>query len=272
MSSLPITLSSGFVPTVKVGDNVSKGDTLAIPTKDASSNTSTSQGDESIIDLSVIYATRPGNTGRLLKKSLGESIAVGDVLAERTSGLGLKKEQVLAKVAGTLFRFERDTGRLIIKKSDSSGSSDLVIPVVLEPLLSPLDGKITVCNNEQIVIEGKTTALAGVRGVGGKASGELMIIPGKDGEPIESKAITGDMIGKVLLVPYMTRDALVKASAIGIAGVIGISIVQEDLDYLAEKKLDLPVVDIDKDTAKKLKEKSGRQIFIEGSEKILLLS
>lgn len=271
MSSLPITLAPGFTPTVKVGDTVSIGDTLATASKDSTS-TPTGQNDECEIDLASIYATRPGNTAKFLKKSLGENIVVGDVLAERKGGLGLKKEQVLAKVAGTFFRFERDTGRLIIKKSDSSGPMTPSEPLILEPLLSPLDGKVTVCNNEQIVLEGKTTALAGVKGVGAKASGELIIIASQDNDPIESKSITSDMIGKVLLVPYMTRDALVKASAIGVAGVIGISIVQEDLDYLTEKKLDLPVIDIDKETAKKLKEKNGKQIFIEGAEKVILLS
>jgi len=247
-------------------------DTLAIPPKVPTTNTPEITHDEYEIDLTSIYATRAGNVGRLLKKSLGENVAVGDILAERTGGLGLKKEQVLARVPGTIYRFERDTGKLIIKKSASISSSEAVVPEKLLPILSPLDGKITLCNNGQIVIEGKTTALAGIKGVGGKASGELVIIATQDGEPVESRLITGDMIGKILLVPYMTRDALVKASAIGVSGVIGISIVQEDLDYLLEKKLDLPVMDIDKDVAKKLKEKSGKQIFIEGSEKVLLLS
>jgi hypothetical protein len=248
-------------------------DTLATPPTVLTTDSPEIAQDEYEIDLPSIYATRAGNVGRLLKKSLGENVAVGDVLAERTGGLGLKKEQVLAMVPGIIYRFERNTGKLIIRKSeDTSSSSETISPEELQPILSPLDGKISVCNNGQIVIEGKTTALAGIKGVGGKASGELVIIATQDGEPVESRLITGDMIGKILLVPYMTRDALVKASAIGVAGVIGISIVQEDLDYLTEKKLNLPVMDIDKDVAKKLKEKSGKQIFIEGLEKVLLIS
>lgn len=272
MSSLPITVPHGYTSTVKVGDHVSMNDVLATPPKISHTDTSQVSHDEYEIDLTSIYATRAGNVGRLLKKSLGENIVVGDVLAERTGGLGLKKEQVVATVPGTIYRFERDTGKLIIKKSQSSVVNENVSSEELKPILSPLDGKIAVCNNDQIVIEGKTTALAGIKGVGGKASGELVIIATQDGEPVESRLITGDMIGKILLVPYMTRDALVKASAIGVSGVIGISIVQEDLDYLVEKKLGLPVMDIDKEVAKKLKEKSGKQIFIEGSEKVLLLS
>jgi hypothetical protein len=278
MTSLPIHIPQGYILLVKKGDKVEAGQVVARQDEAALATTSEpapetpDEDTEEIIDLTGIYQEPADKVRNYLQKSPGDTVAPGDVLAEKKGMLGISRDAVVAQVQGTVLRYEREHGRLVIRllepRSKPTSTPDTSVP---REIISPLAGVVGVCHNDQIVIESESKALVGTRGVGGQAQGVLLDLLNDQHEPVESTGIGKETHDKILLVQGMTRDALAKASVIGVAGVIGVGIVQEDLDYLVHRRIDLPVIDVGEEVAKKLKKLQGKQIAIDGSERTIMV-
>lgn len=270
MTSLPISLPPHYTPVVKKGDKVIFGQLLAKreqkDEKDSPQPLSTS---EVAIDLSAALYVPTGDVRRFLKKAPGDSISIGDSIAEKSVGLGLKKQIIYSEISGTVSRFERDSGKLYVKGQYSLPETP-VKPQKLE-IFSPLAGIISVCNNDEIVIETESKTLTGSEGFGGTVTGEILVLVTEDDKPaIVSSQIVKDAIGKILLLPDIDTEALVKADAIGVAGILGTEFSKQLLAYLSSRKLDITVISIDPAIGKKLL-KSKNPVILHGLEKSILL-
>jgi hypothetical protein len=267
MTTLPIALPSGFKSLVEEGDTVKTGDKLA----------------KRMLRTDVTYNIAEAlnlpsrKVLRLIRKSPGDRIVPGDVLAER-SGL-LRTDKIISEVHGTLLRIERDSGTIVVKleKPPTGSISDDIQEEKtedgkIEYIVSPLDGTIALCNNEQIQIRTDKNVLAGADGCGENAEGEIFYVPPRDeGDAVLAHDVTSDAIGKVLVSDMFTRDVLMKAISIGAAGVIGRYIADEDLVYLVGKDLKTPVVSLDSDQYKKLLKHVGKKVYIDGATKTIIL-
>lgn len=270
MTSLPILLPPGYSPVVKKGDKVAAGQLLAKSTADHQALSEDQQaGSEVVIDLTIALGSNASSVRKFLKKAPGDSVGKGEIIAEKSASMGLKKQVVLSEIAGTLIRFERDSGKLYIRTEDASHA----VPTIHEKseILSPLAGVISLCNNDQIVIETESKAIVGTVGSGGTATGEIIVLsPEGDKVIISSSQITKDLIDKIVLLPDIAIEALVKADAIGVAGILGTEVSDKLIEYINSHKVGLPVIVIDATIGKKLL-KIKNPVTLHGEEKSILL-
>jgi len=107
---------------------------------------------------------------------------------------------------------------------------------------------------------------AGEKGIGGKATGPLLVLsPEKEGGSIKNTDITKDAIGKIVLLPDIDKEAVAKAAAIGVVGILGTDLSADLFTYVTDRKIDLPIISIDQAIGKKLM-KSKRDITINGKD------
>lgn len=276
MTSLPIHIPQGYTLLVKKHDKVEAGQVIARPDEAASVSSAlpevAEEEAEEIVDLMAIYQETADKVRKYLQKSPGDTVTPGDILAQKKGILGISSDTIVAQVQGTVLRYDREYGRLVIRLAEPRRRAvRQTVEAAPSEIISPLAGVVSVCHNDEIVIESESKALIGTRGVGGHAQGVLLVLLNDEHEPVESTGIGKETHDKILLVHGMTRDALTKASVIGVAGVIGTAIVQEDLDYLVQRRIDLPVIDIDDDVVKKLTKLQGKQIAMDGSERTVLV-
>lgn len=272
MTTLPITIPEGFIVVVKKGDTIGKDDLLA---KAPEGMLATSP--ETVIDLTAIFNEMPNTVRKYLLKGPGDRVENGEIIASRGRSFGLKKDQVVSHLSGTIVRFDRGEGRLIISRDDGDAGE-----IVSPDILSPLAGKIKVCNNDSIVIESeseeeipqKSISPAKIKaeneGIGGKVTGQVMtLVPSGSDDIITSSQITKDTIGKILLLPDIEKDAIAKASAIGVAGILGTDLSKDLFEYSKDRKIDIPLISIDQEEGKKLI-KSKKAITIDGSTRTIV--
>ena len=275
MTSLPIQLPQGFISLVSVGDTVKKGQVIAKlenqPSK-AKENTSEVH-QEASISLSESFGEKPQKVGKYLLKSPGESISVGEVIALKKGGITLKQVRLVSQIKGIILRYERGTGQLIVRLPSLTMVTREEETIASKELLSPLEGKITVCDNQKIVVESEGNALVGTKGSGAEVAGEVdtrFFENRSIEEPVTSSLISRDIVDKILLVHAIEREALVKADAVGVKGVITTSITNEDISYLQAKHFGLPVVEVDEDIAKQIQKTKAAQIILNGLDKTII--
>lgn len=275
MTSLPISLPKGYKPIVKKGDLVKAGQTIA--TADQEIAPTIPPPDEIPVDNEIVIdlASAMDASGDAIRKYLsrgpGDSILKGDIIAKKPKTFGLKREEIVAAVSGTIVRYERDTGRLIIRtegKEEKNIASPSSRP---EEIISPLEGTVAVCNNDEIVIESESTDLVGTKGRGGTASGKVLVVqPQEDESLVSGTQITKDAIGAILLLPDIDKEAVAKAAAIGVKGIIGTALSEDLFAYLQSRKIDLPVISVDPEIGKKII-RAKNDIVIHGQERTIIL-
>jgi hypothetical protein len=254
MVLLPITVPHGFEIHVTVGDAVKVGTVLAKQTSQTGS----------AIPLSDALQIPPRRVAKYLKVKPGDSIATGDVLAEKKSLLS--RQKVLSEVSGTVIGFERDNGQLFIKPEGVADTNT-------ENLISPIVGSVTVCNNDQIVIETEKDILLGSDGIGTSSEGQVITLKEQNGESGGSMlvALNATIIDNILLVEESDRDVLLKAIGMGVKGIITGSITEDDMGYLMKRNIVTPVILVDQDALKKLTSWKGKQIHMNGQGKTIVL-
>ena len=184
----------------------------------------------------------------------------------------LKKVRLVSQVKGIILCFERGSGNLIIRLPGVTTSKSSSTQTLINEIHSPLDGKVSLCNNEKIVLESESDSIVGTKGSGYEVIGELDVhFFDKDtSEPIVSSELTRDSVDKIILVKAIEREALVKADAIGIKGIIATAISDEDIAYFQEKHQGLPVVEVDEAVAKKLQKTKAPHLVLNGQDKTII--
>jgi hypothetical protein len=248
MTSLPIVLPEGYVASVDVGDKVHAGEKIAAKS---------SSSDVRINILEELTTTRK-KAKNLIKKIPGEKVDKGDIIAVKKSFFGA--DVVLrSRVSGTIVRYERDSGDLVIKSASdtSSGNSDIV---------SPVEGIIKLCDNKKIVIDTDKNVLLAESAVGDEGKGEIFFLSGDDPHDLGSGAI-----GKIIVGKKLSREMILKGIGIGAAGIVGAEIDDRDLEYLIVRKLNTPVAAVSNEILEKIREWSGKNAFIDGGAKSIIL-
>jgi hypothetical protein len=148
VTQLPISLPSGFTPLVKANDKVASGTVLAQKTAVA----------EHVLSLTDVFSISPNEARKTLLKAPGENVAKGETIAVRKRLFG-KKHVITSNISGVVLRFERDTGNLVIQANSEQVNSTVI---------SPVDGIVTLCDNEKIVVSSPTKGVSGIKGTGGR--------------------------------------------------------------------------------------------------------
>lgn len=252
MISLPVLLPLGFSPVVSEGSPVTLGQLIAHKTMS-----------EHRINIPKHLSIPLMKVKHVLKKVPGDDVDVDEVIAIKKGFLGLDKAVIRSRVQGKVIRYERDTGDLVIQTLASG---------LVQQVVSPVDGVVTLCNNEKIVIQTEKQVALGTKGSGPKITGEVFVLD-------ESFAPEGRELfyhldsrakGKIVVSAYLTRDVMTKGISIGITGLISAQIADADIEHIAQKNNHIPILAVDSDTIEQLVQWKGKQIALDGKTKSII--
>lgn len=261
MTALPVLLSSGCVPRVKNNDRVKAHQLIAQKV----------QHKECAINIADEFNESCEKARRYIRKRPGDSVKTGDVLAAKKNFFGFRERKVISRLDGTFSRYERDSGNLFIELKTEANVEDIV---------SPVDGIVSLCNNEKIVIETDKDVFPGRKGAGGNGQGEVFVLEGaflkgSAGTP-ESEislyyALDSEAVGKIIVGRSFHRDLLIKSIGMGAIGIIGTEIDDSDLEYISGRQMQVPLIEVDNDTIEKIIQWKGKKIYLNSLEKLLIL-
>lgn len=252
MPSLPIFLPEGFSPSVAVSKKVSVGDVIAKRPAQA----------EVAINIAAELELSPKKATKRLKKNPGDEVQAGDKLAEKKNFFGQTTASVISQAPGKVIRYEKGSGTMFLQISGSEDNTE-------ESIISPIEGTVSLCNNEKIVIETNKDVLVGTKGIGSEGSASFFVL--NHSEVVEIYHLTADAIEKIIFGTYFPRDVLVKAASMGVTALIGTRIEDADIAYLRGKNLTLPIVEIAETESKKVKQWNGKKVFVNGEGKFVIL-
>lgn len=255
MTVLPVVLPQGFTSTVSLQTSVKPGEIIAKRTQELSL--------EKKIPIATFLEVPSRNAGKYLKKNPGDAISIGDIVAQKKSLFGLSKTDVKSQIAGTFSRYERDTGTLVLSTSNK------LLEGNAETITAPVEGVITDVSNEKILIKTHQSVLQAVLGLGESAQAELFCTDPSIEDvfyQLDAKAI-----GKIVLLPKVTKDIVMKANGIGVKGLITQEISDVDCAYITQKIPLFPLVKVEKSVYDILNAQKRRTIFLNGKEKVLIL-
>ncbi len=253
MPVLPITLDEGFVPVIQLSDTVHVGQILATRVKPT--------------EVSIALADELGvpvkKVGQYLKKNPGDSVVAGEEIAVKKNFFGKVDAEIISKFSGIVTRFEREKGILSVKPAGQ--------PAENETLNSPIDGVITLCNNEKILLETDKHFVVGKRGRGNQTSQVMLFVHTNKSDAVQSYELDASSIGSIILGRYFPREILIKAVSMGVAGIIGTKFLDDDLQYLEERKIDIPFIEIEETDLPKLSHWHGKSAYMHGDGKTIIL-
>lgn len=261
MTALPVLLSYGCVPRVKNNDPVKAHQLIAQKILHK----------ECAINIADEFNESYENARKYIRKNPGDNLKIGDVLAVKKGFLGFKERKVVSRVDGKFSRYERDSGNLFIELATEANVEDIV---------SPVDGIVSLCDNDKIVIETDKDVYPGRKGAGGNAQGEVFILEGafkeRGAESPESEisiyyALDSEAVGKIIVGRTFHRDLLIKSIGMGATGIIGTTISDLDLEYISGRHMQVPLIEVDHDTIEKIIQWKGKKIYLNSLEKLLIL-
>lgn len=254
MTSLPIHIPEDYEILVAKDDTVKIGQVLAKRNKTPS---------ELIIHLAKRLKVSPKSIEKYLKKYPGDQVLEGEVLANKDGLFG--DTVIISNLTGTLARVDKTDGNITIKLHEIEADEEV------SEILCPLDGTVMLCHNDQIVLQTDKNVYMGEKGTGGSARGLLKLVDVKDGTPITSEGITVDAIGAIIFGPAFEQEALAKASAIGVGGILTLSLSDAEISYINEKRLTFPVIKVTTEIGKDIAKWKRKEIFVDGKTGAILL-
>ncbi len=157
----------------------------------------------------------------LLKKQVGDPVAVGELVAEGKKLFGLFKAAVATSdYAGTIESVSEVTGNALIREAP--------IPVDVSAYVQ---GKVfQILPDEGAIIETRCAMVQGIFGVGGERTGKVRIAVDKPSKVLEASDIQASDAGMFLVGGAgVTYEAIQKASDLGVTGLIVGGIKDSDL-------------------------------------------
>lgn len=153
----------------------------------------------------------PKEVPSLLKVRIGESVKVGDLIAESKGIFGLFKGQVFSEYSGTVEAVSEVSGHVLVREAP--------IPVEINAYIH---GRVVeVIAEEGAVIEAQGALIQGIFGVGGERVGKIRMAVSSPDEMLEAKHIQTDDAGKILVGGSgITLEAIREAEKRNVVGLV----------------------------------------------------
>jgi hypothetical protein len=255
MTALPIELPDGFVPVITEGALVIPDQVLA--QKEAPK--------EEIVNVLQGLNISRHQARKSLKRNPGDQIHPGDIVAVKKNLFGKVQATVISQIEGTILRYERDTGNLVVQVA--------IAPASLE-IISPVAGKVSLCNNKEIVVETDDAIISDGVALGKTAEGTLFVFKESFEEKNSSHTLyylDGKAEGKIVLVQTLTRDLLIKGDSIGVRGFLSVLISDEDVEYVVQKEITLPVLEVTESLVSTLHSWENKKVMVDIESKAIIL-
>ena len=252
MTSLSVPLKDGFTAKVKVGDKVLSGQVIAEKRR---------SGTDHEIHLRKVLNIPPEKISKHLLKRPGDKVDEGTIVAEKKGALGMGSRKAVSPVSGTVFKFDEETGILLVRSTEESQNEDIFAPV---------DGEVKVCDNEQITIESdektqEKKEVSTTNSLGkGKTEAQIFAIEKDDVSLVD---ISLDVEKKIVVGKNFDRESVAKSLGLGAAGIIAQSIDNEYLGDLKRRMVNTPILILGKEEVEKFIKKDGEKIIIDMEKK-----
>lgn len=247
MFSLPISLPDGYTLKTSKNSVVKVGEVLA----------EKAFGKDVVVPLAKKFGISPKKVITILKKGPGDKVETGDVLAEKKGIINTKR--AISQFKGIVLKLEEDTGNLYIRSQALEE---------IEVLKSPVDGKVTFCDNEKVVLETEKKTFSAVKSFGKEARAELIHF---SKEKVEPEDIDKKIDRKIILAKTFDRAALSKAFGLGALGAIGLDVSDEDIDHFRQRELEALIFQVDNESFEELVKADGKQIYLNARNNIIVV-
>ncbi|MYH84050.1 hypothetical protein F4141_25485 [Candidatus Poribacteria bacterium] len=203
--------------TVKAEDVVAKAD---LP------------GNVQLLNVANILSVPPEEVAEYMLKSVGESVAEGEIIATTKGIFGLFKSQARSPIDGTIESVSDVTGQVILREPP--------MPVEVKAYT---DGTVTATlPNEGVTVETYGTYIQGIFGIGGETVGDLTVVAESPGDTLTAEQIQPDHRDKILVGgSLVATDAIQKAIQNGVKGIIAGGIDDADLRELLGYELGVAI-------------------------------
>ena len=167
-----------------------------------------------------------------MKKSPGDKVKEGEIIAESPGILGLFKSQAHAIVSGTIESISPISGEVIFQAEP--------VPVEIDAYI---DGQVVeVIEKEGCVIQAQATLVQGIFGLGGEEKGELILAVKSPKDVLTPEMLNDKMKNKIIIGGcYTTIASLKKAIAIGAKGIITGGFDYDDIKEILGKEVGVAI-------------------------------
>ncbi|MCF7800474.1 MAG: hypothetical protein K9N34_00510 [Candidatus Marinimicrobia bacterium] len=168
-------------------------------------------GNVQMVNVANLLNVEASEVPEMMKKSAGDTIKQGEMLAESAGIFGLFKSKVDSPTDGTIEQISSTTGQVVIREAPIPVEVDAYISGVVREVLP----------EEGVIIESKAALIQGIFGIGGETRGELKLLVSDRKEELKPDDIKPEYKGKILVGGnYVSLEAYRKAVSLGIAGIV----------------------------------------------------
>jgi len=177
-------------------------------------------GDIFPVNLANLLSMPPADVRECVLLKEGNRVEIDQPLAQTKGIFGFLKNTYKSKDAGTVETISDVTGQVIIRGEP--------IPIDVKAYLS---GKvIEVVPNQGVVIESDISFIQGIFGIGGETYGTIRMVAASHEQDLKADLITPDMKGCIIIGGgRIWHEAVEKAQKVGVAGIVGGGIDDQDL-------------------------------------------
>lgn len=168
----------------------------------------------------------PSQVADALRVSVGDTIAVGDLMAESKGLFGrLFRNEFRSPVKGKIELISGSTGHVGVRESPTPVEKDAYIRGIVSRVL-PEEGVVVGCEGALV---------QGIFGVGGERRGEIAVVTDGPDQPLTDALLNESHRGKIVVGgSNVSGAALRRAEEVGVIGVVVGGVVDRELmDYLA---------------------------------------
>jgi hypothetical protein len=176
------------------------------------------------VKVASILGIDAGEVEAALTVKVSDPVTRDQVIAQTTSFFGMFKSDCKSPVDGILEVFSHANGSVGIRQHPDPVDVCGYISGVVSAILP----------NEGVIVDTQAALVQGIFGVGGERTGTIKVLCNSPEQTVDIAEIDSSLAGKIIVIgARITGGALLKASEVGVTGIISGGIVDKDLiDFL----------------------------------------
>ncbi|OGG00489.1 hypothetical protein A2Y99_02770 [Candidatus Gottesmanbacteria bacterium RBG_13_37_7] len=200
------------------------------------------------IDIATLLHVKPHHLMKYLVKKIGESVAEGEILAQK-QGL-FSSVMVKSPVKGKINSIDLKKGTVVFNSDKNLGKGKLSIPV---------EGKVIKIIKNYLEIEITGNLIKAHKGQGSDVVGNLVSF---HSHSVQLFDFDDRVAGAIILIHELNEEAAIKLEVLGLAGII----TQKEQSFIK-----FPYCIIDEDAISKLIKMSVKKIWLRPVEKEIII-
>lgn len=172
------------------------------------------------IRLAEKLGMEPQDVGPVCKVKAGDTLTVGELIAETKGIFGLGKQKIVSDIAGEIESISDVTGNILVREPS--------LPIEISAYVQGVVAEVL--EGEGAVIETRGAMVQGIFGIGGERSGTIRVAVKDCNEVLDAAHISDSDKDKILIGGSgVTLEAIQRASAVGAKGLVAGGVKDSDL-------------------------------------------